>query len=111
YRIPNDLSIVRPASRCPSCGHPIRPYDNIPVLSWVLLRGKCRDCGTPISSVYPAIELLTGIVAWLIFRRVIPGELELDTGHFAIWALYFALASALIANAFIDLRYQIIPYE
>ena len=63
YRIPNDLSIVRPASRCPSCGHPIRPYDNIPVLSWILLRGRCRDCGTAISSIYPAIELLTGIVA------------------------------------------------
>ena len=111
YRIPMDLSIIRPASRCPSCGHPIRPRDNIPVLSWLLLRGRCRDCGTPISSVYPAIELLTGIVAWLIFRRVIPTEMDLDYGHLGLWVLYFALAAALIADAFIDLRYQIIPFE
>jgi leader peptidase (prepilin peptidase) / N-methyltransferase len=111
HRIPMDLSVVRPASRCPSCGHAIRPRDNIPVLSWLLLRGRCRDCGTPISSIYPAIELLTGIVAWLLFRRVIPSEMDLDWGHLGLFVLYFGLAAALIADAFIDLRYQIIPFE
>jgi len=59
-RIPEELSIVRPASRCPRCGVPIKPYDNIPVLSWFLLRGKCRHCGLPISPMYPIIEFLTG---------------------------------------------------
>jgi leader peptidase (prepilin peptidase)/N-methyltransferase len=111
HRIPMDLSIVRPASRCPSCGHAIRPRDNIPVLSWLLLRGRCRDCGTAISSIYPAIELLTGIVAWLLFRRVIPSDADLDWGHLGLFALYFGLAAALIADAFIDLRYHIIPFE
>ena len=111
HRIPMDLSLIRPASRCPSCGHPIRVRDNVPVLSWLLLRGRCRDCGAPISSIYPAIELLTGIVSLLIFRRVIPTEMDLDYGHLGLWALYFGLAAALIADAFIDLRYQIIPFE
>jgi len=60
-RIPEGLSIVRPASRCPRCQTPIKPYDNIPILSWFFLRGKCRQCFLPISSMYPIIEFLTGI--------------------------------------------------
>ena len=54
-RIPEELSIVAPGSRCPRCKTPIRPFDNIPVLSWLLLRGKCRDCWQPISPMYPAV--------------------------------------------------------
>ena len=61
-RIPEEKSIVTPGSRCPRCGMAIRAYDNIPVLSWFLLRGKCRGCGLPISPMYPAVELLTGLV-------------------------------------------------
>src|SRR4030095_2968682 len=101
HRIPMDRSLIRPVSSCPSCGHPIRLKDNIPVLSWLLLRGRCRDCGASISSLYPTIELLTGIVSLLIFRRVIPTEMALDYPHLGLWALYFSLAAALIANAFI----------
>jgi leader peptidase (prepilin peptidase) / N-methyltransferase len=111
YRIPQDLSVVRPASRCPSCGHGIRPWDNVPVLSWVLLRGKCRDCGARISSLYPAIELLTGLVAWLLFRRIVVDVASLDGLHLGAFVLSLVLAAALIANAFVDLRYQIIPFE
>jgi leader peptidase (prepilin peptidase) / N-methyltransferase len=62
YRVPNGLSIVSPPSACPSCGHTIKAYDNIPVLSWVLLRGKCRGCSEPISKRYPLVEAGTGIV-------------------------------------------------
>lgn len=62
YRVPNGLSIVSPPSSCPSCGHTIKAYDNIPVLSWVLLRGKCRGCSEPISKRYPLVEAGTGIV-------------------------------------------------
>jgi len=111
YRMPMDRSLIRPVSSCPSCGHRIRLKDNIPVLSWLLLRGRCRDCGASISSLYPAIELLTGIVSLLIFRRVIPTAMDLDYPHLGLWALYFSLAAALIADAFIDLRYHIIPFE
>lgn len=111
YRIPHDRSVVSPASACPSCGHAIRPWDNIPVVSWLLLRARCRDCGTGISSLYPAIELLTGLVAWLLFRRVFDDPLDLDAAHLLAWVLLLGLAAALIAQAYIDLRYQIIPYE
>src|SRR5512137_746336 len=61
YRIPLGKSIVFPGSACPDCGKPIRPYDNIPVLSYVWLRGKCRACGKPIPIQYPFVELLTAL--------------------------------------------------
>src|SRR5258707_2198860 len=61
-RIPAGVSIVSPKSRCPQCDSPIKPYDNVPVLSWLILHGKCRSCRTAISAMYPSIELLTGLV-------------------------------------------------
>jgi len=69
-RVPAGESVVRPRSRCPGCGSEIRPRDNVPVLSWLLLRGRCRDCGRPISVRYPLVELLTAgvfaLLAWAI---------------------------------------------
>jgi len=62
HRVPQDRSVVRPGSACPHCDHPIRPRDNIPVVSWVLLRGKCRDCAAPISARYPIVEALTAVL-------------------------------------------------
>src|SRR5438132_3317685 len=68
HRVPLKQSVVRPASRCPSCGAALRARDNIPVLSWLLLRGRCRNCGARISPRYPPIETLTadlfGLAAW-----------------------------------------------
>ncbi len=61
-RLPADQSVVRPGSRCPKCGTAIRWWDNVPVFSWILLRGKCRDCGVPISILYPVVELATGLL-------------------------------------------------
>jgi len=61
-RIPEGLSIVRPGSRCPRCETPIKPYDNVPILGWILLGGKCRSCRLPISPMYPLVELLTGLL-------------------------------------------------
>jgi leader peptidase (prepilin peptidase) / N-methyltransferase len=61
-RIPEDISIVTPGSRCPRCMTPIKPYDNVPVFAWLWLRGKCRACGEPISAMYPLIELTTGLL-------------------------------------------------
>lgn len=70
YRVPAGKSVVRPPSACPECDHPIRPRDNIPVVSWLLLRGRCRDCSAKISPRYLVVELATGILfaitAWLI---------------------------------------------
>lgn len=100
-RIPEGLSIVTPPSRCPQCGHPIRPYDNIPVISYLLLGGKCRDCRGRISFRYPLIELLTAILAWFLFRRF-----GLTPAFFAA----FAFVCTLIVIAFVDLDHQIIPH-
>lgn len=68
WRVPRGESVVSPPSACPACGHPIRPWDNLPIVSWLVLRGRCRDCRARISARYPAVELgtavLFGLVAW-----------------------------------------------
>jgi leader peptidase (prepilin peptidase)/N-methyltransferase len=69
WRLPRGESIVKPGSHCPSCTRPIRPYDNIPVVSWLLLRGRCRDCRARISARYPFVELLTGTVWFILALR------------------------------------------
>lgn len=61
-RIPEEISIVSPGSRCPKCGTPIKPYDNVPLFAWIWLRGRCRACGAPISVMYPLVELATGLL-------------------------------------------------
>ncbi|MCA1614511.1 MAG: prepilin peptidase [Acidobacteria bacterium] len=69
HRVPREESIVFPHSRCPSCGAAIRPYDNVPVLSWVVLRGRCRSCRSPIAARYPAVEVLTAALFALVLLR------------------------------------------
>jgi leader peptidase (prepilin peptidase)/N-methyltransferase len=69
WRVPRGESVVRPASHCPNCDREIRGRDNIPVLSWLVLRGKCRDCGSPISARYPAVEALTAAIFVLLALR------------------------------------------
>jgi leader peptidase (prepilin peptidase)/N-methyltransferase len=99
-RLPRHESLVRPGSRCPQCGHPVRPYDNVPVVSWLILRGRCRDCGEPISARYPLVELVTAA----LFAAVL-----IDTGaNEHVW-LGLALVSVLVPVAFIDLDHRIIP--
>ncbi len=100
WRLPRGKSIVSPASRCPSCNTPIKPWDNIPVISYVLLRGKCRYCGARISPRYPLVELSNAILWTLVYWRFGMG-----------WHLpvYLVFVSALIAITFIDLDFQIIP--
>jgi len=100
WRIPDGKSIVAPASHCPKCGNPVRFYDNIPLVSWIVLRGRCRDCGEPISPRYPLVELLTALlslaVAWLY-------------GPSLQYLAAFLFAAALVVITFIDLDHQIIP--
>lgn len=108
-RMPEDRSVVHPPSHCPACGHGVRPYDNIPVVSWLILRGRCRDCGNPISSLYPTIELLGGACAWLVFQRVVPDADHLGPPYFAAFLVYFSFVAMLIGLTYIDLKHFIIP--
>lgn len=110
-RMPEDRSVVHPPSHCPNCGAGIRWHDNIPVLSWVALGGKCRDCGTPISSLYPTIELLTGLLALLVWVRFVPDFRAVDAAHVAAFGVHFGLMAMLVAVTYIDLRHHIIPDE
>lgn len=99
-RIPQGKSIVLPASACPKCGAAIRPYDNVPVLSWLLLQGKCRACKNPISGMYPLVEMLTGL---LFFACYCEFGLTVET---AKWCVFSALMIVLV---FTDLRERILP--
>ncbi len=99
-RIPEGKSIVMPASACPKCGAAIKPWDNIPVVSWLLLGGKCRACKTKISWMYPAVELLTGALFWGCYYAF-----GLTTEALK-WAVFSAL---LIVLVFTDMRERILP--
>ncbi len=100
HRIPREESIVFPASRCPSCKEPIRWYDNIPVVGFILLRGKCRSCHKAISFFYPLVELLNGLGYLFLLHQFGPGW---------EWGAYAALYSSLLVVTFIDLAHQIVP--
>jgi len=100
YRVPRNLSIISPASRCPSCNMPIKPYDNIPFLSYILLGGKCRGCKAGISFRYPLVELLNAALFVCVVWRF---------GFAWYTVIYGVLCSALVVITFIDLDFQIIP--
>jgi leader peptidase (prepilin peptidase) / N-methyltransferase len=100
HRIPLGLSVVKPRSRCPKCETAIKWYDNVPVVSWLILRGKCRACQAPISIRYPLVELLTGLVCAAIYLK-----------YGATWTTleYIIFAWALILVSFIDIDHMILP--
>jgi leader peptidase (prepilin peptidase) / N-methyltransferase len=100
-RVPRGESIVRPASRCPTCRTPISWRDNVPILSWFLLRGRCRTCATRISWRYPAVEALGGVVALVVFAR---------HGLTGTAAAELAFAAALVALALIDVDTWTLPH-
>lgn len=100
WRLPRGESLWRPGSHCPGCGGDVRPYDRIPVVSWLLLRGRCRHCGEPISPRYPLVEALTAGLAALV-----PLTLGADED---IW-IGLALVGTLVPLTFIDLDHRILP--
>ena len=106
YRVPREQSVVKPRSACPNCGTQIRAYDNIPVLSWIILRGKCRDCSHPISARYAIVELTCAFLFVSAYFHAVP----IDT-PVAIWmliklCLFFFLLLPLI---FIDYEHHLLP--
>jgi len=100
YRIPRDASIVRPGSRCPACAAPILFYDNIPLISYMVLRGRCRKCGRTIPIRYPLVELITAAL-FVVLYKAIGLSLELPVP--------LVFVSLLIVISFIDLDHLIIP--
>ena len=100
YRLPLGESLVTPGSHCPACDAPVRAFDNVPVVSWLLLRGRCRSCGAPISARYPAVELLTAAC----FGAVVAAR-GFDDG---LW-LELPFVACLIALAGIDLDHKLLP--
>ena len=100
WRLPRDESIVSPGSRCPACEHPIAAYDNLPVVSWLLLRGRCRHCGAPISPRYPLVELLTAVAF-----AIVVAVRGFDSGL----VLELPFVACLIALAGIDYDHQLLP--
>ena len=100
HRLPRKESLARPPSRCPRCGAPVKPYDNVPVLSWLLLRGRCRSCGAPISRRYPAVEAGTALLC--------AGVVIADGADHDAW-LGLAFVLVLVPITLIDLDHRIIP--
>ena len=100
YRLPRGESLIAPPSHCPGCDTPIKPWDNIPLLSWIFLRGRCRSCSERISPRYPLVELATAVLF---------GALVLARGLTDDLAVLLPFAAMLIAVADIDLEHRIVP--
>lgn len=100
HRLPRGQSVVRPGSRCPQCGAPVRGRDNIPLVSWLLLRARCRDCRAPISPLYPFVEVVNGAMWSLCFLRA-PSYPDFLAAAF--------LVSACLALLLIDAEFQLLP--
>jgi leader peptidase (prepilin peptidase)/N-methyltransferase len=111
YRVPRELSVVRPGSHCPGCGKPIALWDNIPILSWLLLRGRARCCGVRISPRYFVVELVAGLIGLAVLEAIVMA-LPPETGVYHATTVFladFGLAMGLLAAAFIDLEHMYLP--
>ena len=102
HRLPRHESIVTPRSHCPGCGKPIAAWDNIPLLSYLLLRGRCRRCGASISPIYPLVELLTGLLFWWTYHRF---------GFSPEFIKNCLFGMLLLILIFTDLRERLIPHS
>jgi leader peptidase (prepilin peptidase)/N-methyltransferase len=101
WRLPRGESLSKPGSHCPSCDAPVRPYDNVPVVSWLLLRGRCRSCKGTISSRYPIIEAVTALLYVVVVAALWDDALKI--------ALGIALVTVLVPVTIIDLEHRLIP--
>jgi len=114
YRLPLELSIIRPSSHCPVCKHPISWYDNIPIFSWFILRGRCRYCKESFSFRYPLIELFTALMFVALYWVYFQGTLRelmppFEQGGWLIYMGHIVLLCALLASSLIDAEHWIIP--
>ena len=100
HRVPLEQSVVFPNSACPKCGNAIKSYDNIPILSWLILAGKCRKCSNPISARYPGVELLTALLFLLVYWQI---------GFVSYLPVGLVFTAVLISLVFIDSEHMILP--
>lgn len=100
YRIPRQKSIISPPSSCPACGKRIKPWYNIPIFGWLILKGKCAECGEKISVRYPLIETLSGIIAVIVYKK---------TGFNIFFITNFGVFATLLALSMIDFDYKAVP--
>ena len=107
-RLPEDRSLLS-SSSCPHCGARVAWRDLVPVASWIVLRGRCRACDGPISPLHPLVELLGGLLGWLVFRQLFVDPSDLDLAHVVAWLLRFGFLSLLVVATFVDIRHRIIP--
>jgi len=111
HRVPLGLSVARPRSRCPTCRTPVRAVDNLPVLSWLLLRGRCRGCKGAISARYPAVEAMVGVLAaYAVYAIVLRSSAPID--DLSPWfhaGAVFLVAATMTAAALIDVDHRILP--
>jgi len=111
YRLPRGVSLLWPGSTCPACGHKIAAYDNIPVVSWVLLLGRGRCCRVRISPRYPLVETISGLYAWALVYAIV-ADMPADTPWWRVilvFVMHLSLGLSLVAAAFIDLEFMILP--
>ena len=101
YRVPLQKSIITPPSSCPKCNTKIKPYHNIPILGWIILKGKCANCKEPISIRYPIIEFLTGILAVALYYKLKTIDI--------FFIIDFAIFATLLALSVIDIDYKAVP--
>jgi len=114
YRVPLGLSVIAPASSCPGCGHEIEPRDNIPLVSWIMLRGRCRHCATTISARYIAVEAITGALFVAVALAFLPAvltapSLQLGISSALVLVSFLYLAAISVALAAIDLDVHRLP--
>jgi leader peptidase (prepilin peptidase)/N-methyltransferase len=112
YRVPQGLSIVKPGSRCPQCETPIRFYDNIPIVSYLWLRGRCRSCKERFSPRYLVVELLSGLLSFTLYVQYVHVPLVRGGGVGVLpWLLWFAFGLALLIVIYVDLDWWLIPNQ
>ena len=101
YRVPKQKSIISPPGSCPNCNTQIKPWHNIPIISWILLKGRCKYCSAKISIRYPIIEFLTGVIAILVYKKI---------GNFDVFfVINFSIFAILLALSMIDFDYKAVP--
>lgn len=112
YRVPRDLSVVRPGSRCPACEVPIAWYDNVPIVSYLLVRGRCRRCGEKIALRYLVVEMLAGVLSFALYMQYVSRPLVLGGGpELGAWLLWLVFGLALLIVTYTDIDLWVIPDE